>query len=793
MLKNYVKVALRSLRRDRVGTVVILGGLAVGIACCLLLFLFVEHEWSYDRFHADSDRLFRVVPTYTSVKGETSRTATSPPLLGPTLAAVFPAVESVTRVGRRTLRVETDRLKEEEQAVEFVDPSLFQAFTFELDRGDPRTALRDPGTALLSQEAALKYFGGIDPIGHTLTVTISDSAHVFLVTGVLATVPSESSLSFSVVLPFDHLAETYAPMFRLDFVSWPSSTPIVSTFVLLTPGATLSGKELSSFVYHQYGPAYGLTALELQPLRAIHHDPTVRGGLEPVTDPRHAYLLSVLALLILVIACINFVTMMLSRSVERAREVGVRKAVGASRRQVLRQFWGESVLVVGFALGLGLVLAAASLPAFNVLLGRSLSLGVMAQPSSWLAVGLFVLSVGLAAGVYPALVLSAFSPQAALTGRVGLGQRWWVTRALVTFQFTVAIALVCGAFAAERQLGYLLSKDLGFTPERVILVYTGDAFARYRNDVSRYGVVEEVAGAAFTFGSEGMDVEVEAGGEIISAQINFVDAGFLKAMGIVLGSGHDLREGAPSSGVLVNEAFVEALGWDDPVGRTIPFDEETVLSNVVQGMRIVGVTEDYHFEPLHKAIKPQILAPPTLGLSTTAVVRIRPDVDHAEVLALLRAAWGRLGLDKPFQYEFLSDTVAEGYAAERRWRSLAACSAFLVLLIAATGMFSLSALMVSQRTKEIGIRRVLGATVPNLVVLLSQELLVLVVLASILGAPLAYLGLQWWLAGFAYHVATGPSIFVTAILVAALIAMAAVGTHTIRAATADPARSLRYE
>lgn len=802
MLKNYLKIALRNLGKRKTPTLVNVAGLALGIACCLLLFLFIEREWSYDRFHENADRIYRVVSTQTVLSGDVNHTSNVQFLLGAEFRASFPEVEDVVRLTRKSLRVRSARLTEEQEQVEFADASLFEVFTFPLAQGDPQRALATPDNVVLSEATARKYFGDADPMGQSLEIELNTGVHAFTVAGILQAVPAPSSLTFHVLLPFEQLPNTYSAWLRPVLASWDVLFPVANTYVRLHEAAQVSAlaAKLPAFVDAHYGEKAEQVRLQLQPLADVHLSPEMSDGLEPASDPLYSYLLAGIALLVLGIACINFVTLMVARSVDRAQEVGLRKVVGAHRRQIRHQFWGEAILTTGLALGLGLALAELFLPTFNTLAGQSLSLGLLQRPTVWLAAAGLVLVIGLLAGAYPAVVLSRFEPVSVLKGHIGDGERQWFTRALVTIQFAFSIALVCGTLIMSDQLDYLLEKNLGFNPERVVVLNmsgTEDSERIYetlKQEVGRHTAVETVTGGYFYFGKTGIDIEMQVGdAPLVTAHMNPVDINYVGMMGLTLVRGHDFTAGN-SREVLVNETFVRAFGWDDPLGKTLPVAEEATFAEIVEGMTIAGVVKDYHMESLHEPIKPLILASrAAMGNHVTAVlVRAKPGADAA-ALAVLEETWHRIAPDKPFRYEFLEDAIARPYKAEQRWRAIVGYASAFALLIACFGLFGLAALAAAHRTKEIGIRKVLGASVAGLMTLLCRDFLKLVLVASILAAPLAYVGLDHWLATFAYRIDLSPGVFVLAGLSVLAVALSTVSYYALRAALADPVKSLRYE
>ncbi len=530
----------------------------------------------------------------------------------------------------------------------------------------------------------------------------------------------------------------------------------------------------------------------LQPLPAIHLDPAVAAGLTAPSDPRYSYILAAIALAILLIACINFTLLAIGRSAGRAREVGVRKAIGARRHQLLFQFWGESILLSLLALVLGLSLAELFLPTFNTLAAKDLHFDYLQNAATVGALIGLMLLVGVLAGSYPALVLSGFKPVESLRQRMRLKGSNPLTRSLVVVQFALSVFLIVGTLVMLRQLDYVQTKNLGFDEEHVVVIPTNglpgdELLARFRTALGPRRDVLGVTGMnnapAHGWSREGWDYK----GEDKVAYTYRVESDFLDVMGVdlVAGRNFDPSRSTDSTGaVLVNEAFVRDFGWAEPLGQR--------LDGFYAEPEVVGVVRDLHLLPLRQAVEPMVLTmDPGWGMGHL-LVRIAPD-DLSTTLAALEATWNGVALATPFQYSFLDDDLAKQYESERRWSRIVGYGALFAVLVACLGLFGLASLTVVQRTKEIGIRKALGATATNIAALLSKDFVVLVLVGVVIAAPLAYLAAERWLEGFAYRIDLGPGVFVLAGGTALVIALVTVSAHALRAATADPVQSLRYE
>ena len=815
MLRNYLKIALRTLRRNPTYAVVNIVGLALGIACCILLALFVRHEWTYDRFHERADRIVRVNRIAPDPSGDRTTAAVTPAPMAAALAGSFPEVEAAVRVVDGSVQVERADRRFEAEAL-YADSTFFDIFTFEAQRGVPRDGLVRPDGAVLTAQAARTYFGDTDPVGQPLAVRIEDEVVEVTVAGVVETPPTRSSLRFDVLLPFDLYAYNYAGMIRNVILErWDVST--VTTFALLHRAdqrAALDEK-LDAFAAERFGapeaeegvavfsPDRDASNIELalQPLTAIHLNPDIpSAALTPPTDPVYSYLLAGAALLVLLMAGINFTTLALGRSARRAKEVGVRKALGARRGQVRGQFWGEALLTSGAALGVGIALAALFLPTFNRMAGTALSFDL----SPAVALGLMGLAVvvGLVAGSYPALVLSRFAPTSILRGTAQIGGRSRLVRGLVVVQFALSTALVVGTLVMAQQLDYM-QRDLGFRTEEVIQItdlgstIDGQSlYQAFREEAQRTPGVERMATSTFPFFDGGLQGPVALGDTAqVTSTVVPVDTSFLDMMDIAVveGRGFDAERTDPQA-VVVNEAFVQAMGWSSAVGRSIDLSAGSVVGRALGTVDIIGVAENVHTRSMRQRIQPVMWASNAVfGGGVGAIyAQIQPGRVGA-TLDALRQAWTTVAPNRPFRYSFLDAVVEEAYRAEQRWQAIVQYAAGFALLIACFGLFGLAALAVAQRKQEVGIRKALGASVASILALFSADFMKLTAIAFLVAMPAAYWGAQQWLQGFAYRIDLGPALFLGAGGLVAAVALTTVGVQAVQAARLDPATTLRDE
>ena len=784
MLRNYLTIALRHLLRDRGYAVINILGLAIGIACCILIFLYVRHEWTYDAFHEKADRIYRVNLVGKTPDGETYEMSISPIPLAPALSEQFPEISRVVRLrggGGMVVR-RGDRMFREE-GVLFTDSLFFDMFSFRLRRGDPATALKDKDTVVISRTAADRYFGGDVPQGARITIDDDE----MIVTGVVEDIPGNSSIRFDFLIPYAKMRDK--GWWSYQSTSWNSSSTY--TFIeLMDPAQTPALEErLPGFVETHFPEEYA-PGLSLQPLTAIHLNPDVRYSQGSPSDPKLSYILAGIAFLILLIACINFMNLAIGRSSTRAREVGMRKVLGAQRTQIMRQFWGEAILLCGFALALGVVLAHLFLPTFNALADKNLVLDYHTSGSTLLAL---IGGVGLAvliAGGYPALILSGFNPVSVLKNQLRIGGANLFTRSLVVVQFALSVLLIICTLIMFRQLDYIRNQGLGFNQEQVAIIrapWNISVLDVFRNAISSYDDILQVTGASASFGPDrggehGTYIDKERNIQLTAYTFR-VDYDYVKTLGLELVDGRDFsREfvGDAGKSSIINQAAVRDMGWEEPIGQKLP-----------QGTTVVGVVKDYHFQSLHEAIAPVVMH---LNSGNVSYIMVRISGKNIPAtLALLEDKWQEAAPLVPFEYYFLDEDIDRFYRSEARFSRIATYSALFAVFIACMGGFGLITLAVTRRTREIGIRKVMGATVPDIVLLLAKEYVRLVVIANILIWPLAYWVMSRWLQNFAYRVEIGPGAFVTAGVLALVIALLTVGYQAVKAALANPVDALRYE
>ena len=815
MLKNYLKVTLRNLHRHKGYTFINLTGLAVGMACCLLIVLYVQDELSYDTHFSDADRLYRLT---TEVRGSDvpAFLASSPaPALEPLLND-FPEIVQATRLFTTygaELLVRRGDARFYEQQLLFVDSTFFEVFDFPQMRGHPKTALQAPYSVVITAPIAKKYFGDEDPLGKTLEISVWGLRNDYTVTAVVEQAPPNTHFTFDFLTPFSFIENL--PPDALNgmvnyVVNWQNS--IVFTYLKLQEGVSpdVLEAQFPRFIAKHQGPeaATNLT-LHLQPVTAIHLHSALGNELATNSDLGYVYVFSAIGLLIVLIACINFMNLSTARSMQRAKEVGVRKVLGAHRAHLTRQFLGESIMLAFLALPLALVLMQVLLPVFNHLVGKALIPGFAERPTWFMGLLAITLVVGLIAGSYPAFYLSRFRPARVLKDTlVHQGGRAKILRkGLVVVQFTSSIVLLIGTGVIYNQLTYLQTKKLGFDKEHVVIVPLRDMdlmtdHEQVLQEFLRHPRVVTASASSFTPGeftggaSRFVLEQATSADDYVAMETLEADYDFLKTLGISLVAGRYFSKDYPrdeAESFVINEAAARALGWESPLGmrldRYMPAGERGF--DVQKRGVVVGVVQDFHFKSLHHPIEPLVM---TLSpeLYSAISVKISPE-GLPKTLAALEKRWAMLAGERPFEYRFLDEQFDALYRFEEQTGQIFGVFAILAALIACLGLFGLASFTAEQRTKEIGIRKVLGASVSSILILLSRDFLKLVVLAFVVAIPLAYFGMRQWLQNFAYRTDMGVGLFILVGGLAVLIALATVSYQSLKAALADPVDAIRYE
>lgn len=786
MIFTYIKLALRIMARQSVSSFIKLTGLALGIACCLVLFLYVQHELSFDRFHEKADHIYRVHQV-SEKDGVMDGYAGSPAPLGPMLVQDFPGIVEMVRIGHNGFKLVSEG-RYFWETVFYADSEIFEIFTIPLIKGEAETAFKDPYSILISEEISRKYFGDEDPIGRIIQF---DRWRDFKITGVFQEFPSNSHLHFQFLGAFPDFV-------RRNLESWGVSN--YYTYILVSEQfSPLEFQEkMPAFVDRYRGRESRLAfklAYRLTPITRIHLHSRLRGELEPGTDISTLYIFSAVALFILLIACFNYINLATAGYTVRAQEVGLRKVIGAERSQLIKQFLGESALFTFLALPLTLVLMGLILPLFNRMAGKSLSLNFVANGPLLLFLAGIFLFVALASGTYPAFFISAFQPVKILKGRfrADLSVSFF-RKTLVVSQFVISIVFIICTLVIASQLHYMRHKKLGFNRDQVVIlpIHEPEMLRRYetiKNELLRSPDVLSITASSYSpengpwrqnYWKEGIPENSYPMIQWIS-----VDHDFLKTLEIELLEGRDFSRSFPrdvKGAYLINQAAAKELGWDSPVGKEFKLAEKG---------RIVGVVKDFHFRSLHQDIDPLVLYIYPEGFAYF-YVRIRGQ-NIAASLQSLKQAWDQVAVRQPFEYTFMDEEYDRLYRSEIRLGKIFGYVSMLAIFIACLGLFGLASFAVERRTKEIGIRKVLGSSFPSLIWLLSQEFTAAVLIANVIAWPLAFLAMSNWLQNFAYRTPIKAWIFFLAAGLALGIAFLTLSFRLVRAARTDPIASLRYE
>jgi len=788
MFKNYVKTALRAIKRHKGYSFINIFGLAIGMACCILILVWVQDELSYDQFHANGDDIYRIIKEeYT--EGETQWSALTSPPLAQSIKEDFSEILLSTRFGnwgRRVVQYQDKRINEDK--FEHADVDFFKMFSFDFIAGDPESAFADPHSVVLTQETATRYFGTEDPMGKVMTV---ENIYDVKVTGLIQNIPENSTIQFDFLSPFVLLKDFID---ENNMQNWNFNS--FMTFVQLAEQTNVydSSQFIAGYV-DKFVPEENYKLI-LQPFNKIHLSSYVLHDFSGVGDMKYVYIFSALAFFVLIIACINFMNLATARSSRRALEVGIRKVSGAKRIDLIKQFFGEAIFLSFISLILAIFLVEILLPSFNRLSGKNLGLDFSGNAAIYLGLLAIAIVSGIFSGVYPALFLSSFQPVRVLKGTLKTGSGGGLFRkVLVVTQFSLSVFLLIATMVIFKQLNYIRSMDMGYDREHIIhMSMVGDSNEKYetlKQELIKGPNIEAVS-ASFAlptrnFNSPGSpDWEGRPADKEVYMNVDFVDYGYFETLGIELAEGRIFsREFATDAdeAYIVNEELVRQMGMEDPVGKRFAFWE--------QWGTIVGVAKDFHFQSLHNKINP-ISFKLNPGWLRRLYVRIKPD-DIPATIGFMKNTWNRIVPDYPFEYNFLDESFERLYEAEQQMSAITNYFTILGIFIACLGLFGLAAFMAERRTKEIGIRKVLGASVPKLIYLLSSEFAKWVLVANIIAWPIAYFIARRWLQNFAYRTNITVEIFLLTAALSLFIALATVSFKALKTATANPAKALRYE
>lgn len=810
MIGNYFKVATRNIAKRKLYSFINAIGLSIGIAFCVLIYLYIEDEKSFDRFHINKDHIYRLneasYSVYAEQRGEdpVRKSAYLPLPLGNVLKDEVPEVQHLTRFrgGQAVFRYGEKVFNE---GLTYVEADFFRMFSFPLLAGSAEHLFNDKHEIVLTPEIAEKYFGQEDPVGKVVTLDLEGEKQ-FTVTGIIESPPANSSLSFKILVPLENSRGYERSREQWSNFSWP-------TFIQLYPDAGIAnlkvkadtlvkkhmGETLESWRKEANIPAeFPVFELTYTNLVDIHLDTEV--GWDKRSDPKYSWILGGIALLIIVIACINYISLALTTSASRKIEVGIRKVVGAHRKQLVWQFGLESLMLAVISMFTGLVLAVFFLPAFNEFTGKGIALTSfnMAQVAG-ASLGI-TLVVGLLAGSYPALFLSGFLPVTVLKGGFTSKLKAGFTKPLVVFQFFLSASMIICSIIMYRQMEFIATKDLGYDKEHVLVISTQTGWSeeadrvveQFRNKMSSEPSVVSVAGTSSSFSRGWSHYGYKIKDENKSAYVYRVDPEYISLLSLTLKEGRnfDERMATDSTTVIINEALARDMGWDNPLEEHLNWREDTVGL----GAQVIGVLSDYHFLSLNNNIEPMFLSmdKKNTGYLTTMLVKLSPG-DIPQKIEKVKSAWAELYPDKSFDYSFMDEDVAKQYNSYKRWMSITALSTGFAIFIACLGLFGLAGINAVNRTKEIGIRKVMGAELSHIFVLLNKQFVWLAIIAFLLAAPLSWYFMNKWLASFKYAIHVGWELFAGSMLLGLALALLTVSYHAIKAALINPADTLKYE
>lgn len=794
MLKNYFNVALRSLLRNRSATAIKILSLGVGMICFSVIGLFINHELSFDKFHDQHQSIYRIVKDFVNDDGTTVPDATTPPAFGPAIQRDVPEVSYTTRIfpnwGRKYLLSVGDKKSYEEKVVR-IDSSFFNVFTFPFVKGEPSTALQNTNFILITESAARRFFGDEDPMGKAIKIDLSPEGTDFFVTGVLKDVPEQSHFTFDFLISI----RTFIDPYQLD-TDWNFYN--FYTYARVAPGTTTEiFQSKVQNVFKTYQPE-NTNYCYVQQLSDIHLKSHLKWELAANGDFNYIRILGTIAIFVLVLASINYVNLVTAQSAKRAKEVGVRKVSGAVKDSLVRQFLFESTILAIVATLISIAIVEAILPLLINMFGTELS---FFSPNGsvvlYIVAGVGV-ATGLLAGFYPAFYLSSFQPVKVLKGGLtGIAHGNILRKALVTIQFVISTVLIIGTLVISSQIDYAKNKKMGFSKDNVLLIHNTRGIQNInglQTELEKIKGVELAGAANGVLGGLNWTTSVQAKGQENELLLNFIgtDYNFLEVMGVEFKDGRNFSKStrADTLAIIVNETAVKQLGIKAPVlGSQISLGTDG--NNNTVWAHVIGVIGDFHFTSFHEPIKPFGFFLQPDGLNK---IFLRIDSKNIpETIDQIETLWNKLVSDRPFEYSFQDEQVAKLYASEVRFQSLFTKFTMIAIVLACLGLFGLSAYSAQQRIKEIGIRKVLGASVLSVIKLLSAELIKLVAIAILIAMPIAFYVMDQWLANFVYHTEMNVSVFLVAIVFALGIAIFTVSFQSIRAAISNPVDALKNE
>lgn len=809
MFANYIKTALRNIFRHKTYVVINILGLAVGFACSLLIFLFVIHELSFDKFNEKYDRIYRLYLVGRFGESEFKGAWTAAPT-AKAFADEFPEVETAVRMQRwdeSLIRI-GDR-KFTESKIALADSGFFNVFSLKLLEGDPNKALSQPNAVILTKSQTEKYFGDEDAMGQHLR--IGNDTNLFTITGIMEDVPENSHLEFNILISF-----LTHPRAHDDF--WLSNS--FATYVLLRENTSLESVEskiphiIEKYVGPQVQKVLGMDlqafsdagneyGIFMQPLSDIHLNPSIEADSKRPSDRKYIYVFSAIAFLILIIAAINYMNLSTARSARRSREVGLRKVVGSTKGMLVRQFILESILLTLISTGIAIVLVELLLPVFNNMLQTNLKIGYFTR---WYVIpGLLLLTIliGFLSGSYPAWFLASFAPVKVLYGKLKVGLSNAVVRSiLVVFQFLFSIALILSSLVIYKQIRFMLDKDMGFDKEQLMVIRRADALTKkiqpFKDELKKLPDVINVANSTAVPGypnnNNGFQIEGKSAEQTFLLNVNWIDYDYLNTYKITLLDGREFKRDFPSDsvGMIINEEAVRRFGLKDPFNTRFIQPGATVEQRVY--MNVVGIVRDFHFQSLQNEILPHvfILKPEKWNWAGYLTIRIGKD-NMSQTISQIEKIWNEFTGDEPFQYYFMDKEFEKFYKEEKRTAIIALAFSILSIFIACLGLFGLTSFATEQRAREISLRKVMGSSEGGIILLFTREVSLLIAISTLPAWLISYFFLKKWLQNFSYHIGLRPAEFIVSVLIVLVVALVTVSYRTFRAARMNPAEVLKYE
>ena len=810
MLKNYLKIAFRNLFKYKLYSFINILGLALGIGITILIYLYIKNDFSYDDFNKKGDRIYRVISQRYQEDGSSrGYEAYFPIPFGPDLKAEMPEIEEVIRFSTITTFVKNKKVIDENEIL-MADRPFFNTFTYNFKYGSAEKALDDPYSIVLSKDESKKYFGGKNPVGKSIEVLLGDKYVPLNVTGVLEKIPSNSSLDFKFLVPYDLLRsfEWYRER-EHKYNSWNSPT-----WVLLKKNADVKNLEskMIGFWEKHMGDRFaaqrarGEWKFDFQPIKAIfqplsdvHHAELRYSGIAKHSDILYSYILIGIAIIILLIACINFMNLSISRVSSRSSEVAVRKVIGASQKNLVIQFWGEALFLSTIALVFAIIFVELSLPFFNSIIKNDLSLNIFSDWKTIAGIFLITFLAGLIAGSYPAIFISGLKPVQVLGKKLKFGGSNLLTRSLIVLQYSLAIFFISATIIMAQQMNYLKNKNLGFDKEQVVVIRGNyqkvDAtriLSIYKNEFRNDADIHSLSGIsyAFTRGSDRVGFE-DSEKKDRTAYVYRIDEKFVDLMKLemVAGRNFDLKYPTDSTdAVIVNQALVDEYGITAAVGSRLDGFKNRSLDNP----KIIGVVNNFNYGSLQQKVQPLIMYMSKGSTVNYILARLNPNRIEAGINKL-KSSWNKIEPNIPFQYSFLDDDIENQYEDTILKQSVINYSSGFIILIAVVGLFGMSSYSTEKRKKEIGIRKVLGAPFASLLKLLTREFILLILLANIIAVPVIMIVMRNWLENFAYRIELSPWNFIAAGLIALLISLATISIQVIKTANINPVKMIHYE